>query len=474
MTAPQAEPRDAGAAPFPDDFTWGVATASYQIEGAVSEDGRAPSIWDTFSHTPGAVLNGDTGDVADDHYHRYPEDVALMASLGVGAYRFSLAWPRLQPDGRGPLHPKGVDFYARLTDELLERGIEPWATLYHWDLPQVLQDAGGWPARDTALRFAEYAARTHEALHDRIGRWITLNEPFCSALLGYAAGVHAPGIRDDAAALRAVHHLLLGHGVAVAAIREQGRDSRLGITLNLYPVDPAGDREADAGAARRIDGLANRIFLEPLLAGRYPDDVVADVAGITDLSHVVDGDMALIAAPLDFLGVNYYTRHVVRAGGGPGGPSPWPGARDVEFVSRGRPTTEMGWEIDPDGLYEVLTRLRRDHPSLPPLVITENGAAFADAPGTDGAVRDRERIAFLEGHLRAARRAMAHGVDLRGYFLWSFLDNFEWAYGYSKRFGIVHVDYGTQRRTPKESARWYSGVIARNGPGGAPPPGAAG
>jgi beta-glucosidase len=437
---------------FPDGFTWGVATASYQIEGAVAEDGRSPSIWDTFSHAPGAVLNGDTGDVADDHYHRYRDDADLMASLGVDAYRFSLAWPRLQPAGHGPLNPKGVDFYLRLTDALRERGIEPWATLYHWDLPQVLEDAGGWPSRDTALRFADYAARVHDALHDSVGHWITLNEPFCSSLLGYAAGVHAPGVRDDAAAIRAVHHLLLGHGLALAAMRGQASRTELGITLNLSPVDGEPD------AARRIDGLANRIFLEPLLGRGYPADVADDLAAVTDLSHVRDGDLAKISAPLDFLGVNYYYRSVVRAGAGPRR-SPWVGSRDVEFVERGRPTTAMGWEIDPDGLYELLVRLRRDYPSLPPLYITENGAAFADEPGADGSVQDGERIAYLERHFDAARRAIDDGVDLRGYFVWSLLDNFEWAYGYSKRFGIVHVDYATQVRTPKASAAWYADFI---------------
>jgi beta-glucosidase len=448
------------AARFPQGFVWGAATASYQIEGAVAEDGRSPSIWDTLSHTPGAVLNGDTGDVADDHYHRYREDVDLMASLGLGAYRFSLAWPRLQPAGRGPLNPKGVDFYARLAQALRDRGIQPWATLYHWDLPQVLEDAGGWPARDTAQRFAEYAAQVHDALSDRIGHWITLNEPFCSALLGYAAGVHAPGVRDDAAAIRAVHHLLLGHGLAVEAMRAQRSGGEIGITVNLAPVDPAGEGEEDA--ARRIDGLANRIFLDPLLTGRYPDDVVADLRGVSDFAHVRDDDLQRIAAPLDFLGVNYYFRDVVRVGTGRE-PSPWVASRDVEFVERGLPTTEMGWEIDPDGLHDILVRLRRDYAGLPPIYITENGAAFPDAPDADGRVEDPDRIAYLQDHCAAARRAIADGVDLRGYFVWSLLDNFEWAYGYSKRFGLVYVDYATQTRTPKASADWYAGFIRQAG-----------
>jgi beta-glucosidase len=447
---------------FPDEFAWGTATASYQIEGAVDEDGRRPSIWDTFAHTPGKTAGGDTGDVADDHYHRWPEDVRLLADLGVRAYRFSLAWPRLQPEGRGPLNPAGVDFYAELAETLLANGIRPWATLYHWDLPQALQDAGGWPARDTAERFAEYAAAVHERLRDRIGDWITLNEPWCAAFLGHAAGVHAPGGQDPAAALRAAHHLLLGHGRAVAAIREQDARSRLGITLNLAPVTPAGEEPADVDAARRIDGLANRLFLDPVLLGRYPADVLGDVRALTDGRHLEPYDEEAIAAPLDFLGINYYTRHVVRHAEGAGaGPSPWVGAQDVEFVTRGLPQTAMGWEIDPDGLHEVLTRVQREYTELP-LFVTENGAAFADERGPDGAVPDPERIAYLDAHFRAAHRAIEDGVDLRGYFVWSLLDNFEWAYGYGKRFGLVHVDYATQERTPKASARWFAQVTRAN------------
>jgi beta-glucosidase len=447
---------------FPDGFAWGTATASYQIEGAVAEDGRTPSIWDTFSHTPGKTANGDTGDVAVDHYHRYPEDVRLLADLGVRAYRFSLAWPRLQPDGRGALNDAGVDFYAGLAETLLENGIQPWATLYHWDLPQVLEDAGGWPERDTAERFAEYAAAVHERLGDRISNWITLNEPWCSAFLGYAGGVHAPGRQEPEAALRAAHHLMLGHGRAVQAIRAQGTRSRLGITLNLYPVTPATDDPADADAARRIDGLANRIFLDPVLLGRYPADVLEDVAAISDFAFREPFDEEVISAPLDFLGVNYYTRHVVRHAPGAGaGPSPWVGAADAGFVMRGLPQTEMGWEIDPDGLHEVLTRIEREYTELP-LYVTENGAAFADERDGAGTVADPDRVAYLDAHFRAAHRAMGDGVDLRGYFVWSLLDNFEWSYGYGKRFGIVHVDYATQERTPKDSARWFAQVTRAN------------
>jgi beta-glucosidase len=438
---------------FPDGFQWGVATASYQIEGAVREGGRAPSIWDTFSHTPGATLNGDTGDVADDHYHRWPEDLELLRGLGVDLYRFSLAWPRLQPDGHGPLNEAGVDFYSRLVDGLLEHGVQPWVTLYHWDLPQALQDGGGWPARDTAERFAEYAALVHERLSDRVRIWTTLNEPFCSALTGHAEGRHAPGVQDDDAAMRAVHHLLLGHGLAVRAMRAADPEAKYGITLNLTPTDPASEEPADVEAARRIDAIANRLFLDPVLLGRYPDDVPP--------LPVQEGDEAIIGQPLDVLGVNYYFRQIARAGGNGRRPSPWVGARDVEFVSRGLPRTEMGWEIDASGLRDILVRLHRDYPAVP-LYVTENGAAFADEQA-NGRVHDPDRIAYLEAHFRAAAEAIAAGVDLRGYFVWTLLDNFEWAYGYTKRFGLVHVDYETLQRTPKDSARWFAEVTRRNG-----------
>ena len=449
---------------FPDGFAWGTATASYQIEGAVDEDGRSPSIWDTFSHTPGRVDNGDTGDVADDHYHRYQEDVQLMADLGTGWYRFSLAWPRLQPGGEGSLNEAGVDFYSRLVDALLARGITPWVTLYHWDLPQALQDRGGWPARDTAERFAEYAAAVYERLHDRVRHWTTLNEPWVSAFLGHATGRHAPGIQDPEAALRAAHHLMLGHGLAIDAMRARGdRDSVFGITLNVSPVAAAGDdpADADADAARRADGLTNRIFLDPLLRGGYPQDVLDAVRGVTDGAHVHDGDAERICVPLDFLGINYYYRTVVRAGTGEQ-PTPWVGNPDIERVERGLPQTEMGWEIDPDGLYDFLTRVARDYPGVP-LYVTENGAAFADSKAADGAVHDPERIDYLDAHFRAAHRAIADGVDLRGYFVWSLMDNFEWSFGYSKRFGLIHVDYETLERTPKDSARWYAQVTRANG-----------
>ena len=454
---PASQRAPAAVVRFPDEFRWGVASASYQIEGGVSEGGRLPSIWDTFSHTPGATRDGDTGDVADDHYHRWPEDVELLSELGVDMYRFSLAWPRLQPTGSGALNEEGIDFYSRLVDAQLERGIEPWVTLYHWDLPQTLQDAGGWPQRDTAERFAEYASLVYERLHDRVSYWTTLNEPWCSAFLGHAQGRHAPGIQDDEAALRAAHHLLLGHGLAVEAMRAQGdTDSRFGITLNLYPVQPATEEPADVDAARRIDALANRLFLDPVLLGRYPSD-------IPELP-VQPGDEDHIAAPIDVLGVNYYSRHVVRAGDGSerAGPSPWVGSGDVEFVGRGLPRTEMDWEIDEQGLYDVLTRVHREYPGIA-LFVTENGAAFPDEVSADGTVADPDRVAYLDSHFRAAHRAIADGVDLRGYFVWTLMDNFEWGHGFSKRFGLVHIDYETLKRTPKDSARWYGEVTRRNG-----------
>jgi beta-glucosidase len=397
------------------------------------------------------VDNGDTGEVAADHYHRYRDDVALMADLGLGAYRFSIAWPRVQPSGSGAVNQRGLDFYRRLVDSLLEHGIEPWPTLYHWDLPQPLEDAGGWPERDTALRFADYAAVVHEALADRITRWTTFNEPWCSAFLGYATGRHAPGRRDPAAAVRAAHHLLLGHGLAARAMG----GARVGITVNLTDVSPLRRTDADLDAARRIDGMQNRIFLDPLLRGSYPVDVLADLRGTTSFDHVRPGDLDVISAPLDFLGVNYYSPMLV-AGSTDERPSAYVGSPNVDHVDGGRPRTSIGWEIDADGLLRLLLRLRDDYPAVP-LYVTENGAAFDDE------VHDTARIAYLADHLRACGEAIEAGVPLEGYFAWSLLDNFEWSFGYAQRFGLVHVDYATQRRTPKDSARWYADVIRRNG-----------
>ncbi|PSK66562.1 Bifunctional beta-D-glucosidase/beta-D-fucosidase [Micromonospora sp. MH33] len=457
---------------FPEGFVWGTATAAYQIEGAAREDGRGPSIWDTYSHTPGLTRNGDTGDVAADHYHRWAEDLRHLAELGVGAYRFSISWPRVQPGGAGRLNPAGVDFYSRLVDRLLDLGIQPVATMYHWDLPQEVEDAGGWPARDTALRFADYAAGIVGALGDRVHTWTTLNEPWCSAYLGYASGVHAPGRTEPAAALAAVHHLNLAHGLAGRLVRELAPAARLSVTLNLHVIRPASDSPADHDAVRRIDALANRAFLGPVLDGTYPADLLADTAGVTDWSFVRDGDERTAAVPLDVLGVNYYSSTLVRAwdgvsprsdadGHGASAHTPWVGAGDVDFLPQPGPHTAMGWNIDPGGMTELLLRLHREHPDQP-LMITENGAAFDDVVSPDGAVHDDRRVDYLRRHVGAVADAIAAGADVRGYFVWSLLDNFEWAYGYDRRFGIIRVDYDTQARTWKDSAHWYRGLATTN------------
>jgi beta-glucosidase len=442
---------------FPDGFVWGCATASYQIEGAVAEDGRKSSIWDTFSHTPGMTKDGDTGDVADDHYHRVAEDVALMADLGLQAYRFSVAWPRIVPTGSGAANPAGLDFYSRLVDLLLENGIEPLATLYHWDLPQPLQDAGGWTNRATAERFAEYAAVVGQALGDRVPTFTTFNEPWCSAYLGYSSGVHAPGVQDNASALAAVHHLNLAHGLGVRAMRSVvPATTAMSVTLNLHNIRGASADDADA--VRHVDGVSNRIFLEPMLRGTYPQDVLDDLQHITDFAFIRDGDPMLINAPIDVLGINYYYPTLVSATGG----TPYPGT-DLAFEAQQEgPYTAMGWRIEAPSLTELLLRVHRDYPEIP-LMITENGAAFDDVVSADGAVHDPDRIAYLHGHIGAVLDAIEAGVDLRGYFLWSLLDNFEWAYGYSKRFGIVRVDYETLERTVKDSGQWYREVIAAHG-----------
>ena len=459
---------------FPPGFRWGVATAAYQIEGAATEDGRGPSIWDTFAAVPGHIADGSDGLVACDHYHRWREDLDLLDWLGVGAYRLSLSWPRILPGGGSRIESRGLDFYDRLVDGLLARGIDPVVTLYHWDLPQPLEDAGGWAVRDTAWRFADLALAANGRLGDRVSSWITLNEPWCSAFLGYASGAHAPGRREPSAAVRATHHLLLGHGLAVAALRESGTSAEVGITLNLYPVHAASEDEVDVDAARRLDGMQNRIFLDPVLRGSYPADVLRDLtARGLNLDHIQPGDLDVIGAPIDVLGVNYYSSFCVRSTNGhdpqqqnrPG--LPWVGCDDVEFVSRHLPLTHMDWEVDPDGLRQMLVRLQGDY-DCPPIVITENGAAYRDRPGSTGEVDDPERIEFVESHLRAALAAIGEGVPLRGYFLWSLLDNLEWAWGYSRRFGVVRVDFATQRRTPKSSAYRYREIVAANGPG--PPP----
>ncbi|MFE7114516.1 GH1 family beta-glucosidase [Streptomyces sp. NPDC057654] len=453
-------------ASFPDGFLWGAATAAYQVEGAAREDGRAPSIWDTFSRVPGKVRGGDTGDVAVDHYHRWRDDVRLMADLDLNAYRFSVSWPRVQPTGRGPAARRGLDFYSALVDELLAHGIRPMLTLYHWDLPQDLETAGGWPERETARRFADYAHLVARALGDRVELWTTLNEPWCSAFLGYGAGVHAPGRTDQVAALRAAHHLNLAHGLGAEALRAAfPAHAQLSVALNPSAVRARSQSAEDLDAQRRVDALSTRVFTGPMLHGAYPEDLIADTAGLTDWSFVRDGDTAVIKHPLDGLGVNYYTPSVVSAatdnhapradGHGSGEYNPWPGADDVAFHQPPGARTAMDWSVDPSGLYDLLMRFSREAPGLP-LMVTENGAAYDDEPDPEGAVHDPDRIAYLHGHLNAVHRAIGDGADVRGYFLWSLMDNFEWSYGYSKRFGAVHVDYATQTRTPKSSAHWYA------------------
>jgi beta-glucosidase len=446
-----------GRVAFPPGFTWGVGTSSYQIEGGVGEDGRGESIWDRFSHD-GRVANGDTGDVTSDHYHRWAEDVELMARLGVGAYRFSIAWPRIQPEGSGRPNPAGIAFYDRLIDALLERGIQPAPTLYHWDLPQGLEDGGGWLGRNTVERFGEYAARCYEAFGDRVRTWFTINEPWVAATLGYRLGIHAPGYRDLRLAVTAGHHLLLAHGAAVRAFRDSGREGRIGIVLSLSPTYPATQTDADRAAAHGSDGYTNRWFLDPVLTGRYPADMLALFERLTGpLDPIRDGDAALIGEPSDLLGVNYYTRRVIAAGDSNDGGLPWivrPAAPDT-------PKSDTGWEITPECLYDVLTRIRDDYGSIP-ILITENGSTFLDQPGPDGRTPDVGRIRFLRDHLRAAHRAIDAGVPVEGYFHWSLLDNFEWAEGFRTRFGLVHVDYPTGRRLPKDSFHAYARIIAAN------------
>ncbi len=455
---------DDGALGFPEGFTWGASTAAYQIEGAAGIDGKGPSVWDTFSHTPGKVHGGDTGDVACDSYHRYREDVALMASLGLNAYRFSISWPRVQPGGRGAPNQRGLDYYRALLDELSEHDIAATATLYHWDLPQELQDEGGWAVRGTAERFAEYAALAAEALGDRVARWITLNEPQVVSTNGYRTGDHAPGLRDADAAAAATHHLLLGHGLATQALRDLGA-AEVGITLDMHPVRVLGSGSDQLERARLItDAAANGIYLEPVLHGRYP--VHAPEAVLPPPSLVADGDLETIKAPLDFLGVNYYSPVFLRAG------DPTDLRRNeqharcrvpgvVEYLPEDLERTPMGWLVDASGLHQLLVDVSKQAPGLP-LYVTENGRAAEDYVNPHGEVNDVERIRYLHTHLEAAARAIKDGANLAGYFVWSLMDNFEWGWGFQKRFGIVFVDFGTQRRIPKASAGFYSNVVRAN------------
>jgi beta-glucosidase len=439
---------------FPKEFLWSAATASYQIEGAWNEDGKGESIWDRFSHTPGKVVNGDTGDVACDHYHRWADDIKLMREIGLKGYRFSISWPRVLPTGRGKFNPVGLEFYDRLVDDLLAAGIRPFVTLYHWDLPQALQEIGGWGNRDVAYWFADYATLVGRRLGDRVKHWITHNEPWVVAFLGYLMGHHAPGLTDPRLALQSSHHLLLSHGEAARALWDAGdEETQVGITLNLSPIHPASESEADQAAARRQDGFLNRWFLDPLFRGAYPPDML-ELYGDQAL-QVAPGDMTRIHIPIDFLGVNYYTRSVVKDD---------PKAdflRTAQVKVEGPEYTEMGWEVYPQGLYELLTRIQNDY-DPPALYITENGCAFDDKVSAEGRVDDERREAYLREHFIQAHRAIQDGVRLYGYFVWSLMDNFEWAWGYTRRFGITYVDYPTQRRILKRSGHWYSNVIAQN------------
>jgi beta-glucosidase len=460
MTQIQAEQAPSGVRQFPQGFRWGVATAAYQIEGSTDADGRTPSIWDTFSATPGRVFGGHTGAVACDHYRRYPADVALMRDLGIGSYRFSVSWSRVLPDDGG-VNARGLDFYDRLVDELVAAGIQPMVTLYHWDVPQSLEDRGGWTSRATAERFVDLATAVHDRLGDRVQTWTTLNEPWCSSFLGYASGDHAPGRRDPAAAFTAVHHLLLAHGLSAAALRSAGAAELSYTTIITSVTTPDPDDAANAAAVRLVDGLHNRLFLDPVLLGRYPADLVDLMTRHVAPGTIRDGDEGLIGAtPIDLLGLNYYQPTLVQARPDGAANPQFPGTEGVEFLRPDLPRTHMDWPVDAGALRDALVRVSRDYPGVP-MMITENGAAYEDRV-EDGRVADVERIEYLRTHLEAAHEAIQAGADLRGYLAWSLLDNFEWAYGYDKRFGLVRVDYRTQERLPKDSAAWYRAVMASN------------
>ena len=439
---------------FPPGFFWGTATSAYQIEGAANEDGRGLSIWDVFSRTPGKIKDGQTGERGADHYHRWREDVDLMAQMGLNAYRFSVAWPRIQPQGSGAPNNPGLDFYDRLVDALLEKGIQPFLTLYHWDLPQALQERGGWAARETAERFGEYAGILASRLGDRVNYWITHNEPWVMAMAGHFAGEHAPGLQDPQTAGRAVHHLLLSHGLAVQAIRSaSGRPVKVGITLNLNPVHPASDTEEDRQAAARFDLILNRLFLEPIFKGSYPEDALSLLSSF--FPETQPEDLKTISVPLDFLGANYYSRAVVRYD------PDFPVIQASQVQPEGSEYSQM-WEIYPPGMDELLERLHNEFYSGD-IFVTENGIPVPDAPDFDGRVRDYRRIRYLYDHLVQVHKAIQAGVPVKGYLVWSLMDNFEWAFGYTMRFGLIYIDYETMQRTLKESAYWFSQVAKQNG-----------
>ncbi len=449
---------------FPAGFRWGTATASYQIEGSTTADGRGPSIWDTFAAEPGRVVGGATGEPACEHYRRFGEDVGLLSELGVPYYRFSVAWSRVMPDGR-TLEPRGLAFYDRLVDKLLERGITPMTTLYHWDLPQALQDEGGWPRRDVANLFADYAQTAHKALGDRVRQWTTINEPFCAAFIGYGNGDHAPGIQDEGAALVAAHHLLLAHGLGTQALRANGDgEQEVSIVLNFAPVLTDVDDTAHREAARKFDFLHNRFFLDPLLGRGYPPELLEDLAHLGTLEPAIaDGDLAVIAQPLDVLGVNYYAPARAIPLDDPEADSncPLPGLRGMDVLPPRGDVTSIGWEQRPESFTDLLLWLRDHCPGLP-LVVAENGAAFEDEV-VDGRVHDAKRVRYFAEHIGAVHEAIERGADIRGYMAWSLLDNFEWALGYTQRFGLVHVDFETQERVLKDSARFFAKVVAENG-----------
>lgn len=432
---------------FPNDFIFGVATSSYQIEGAVNKDGRGESIWDRFSATAGNIYDGSSGEVACNHYELWQNDLDLIKDLGFQAYRFSIAWPRILPEGRGKINQKGLDFYDRLVDGLLERGLEPHVTLYHWDLPQKLQDNGGWLNRYTVSAFSEYADTVTKRLGNRVRSYATLNEPWCSSYLGYGNGHHAPGLADKKMFLQAAHNLLLAHGSALPPMRSNAPESQHGIVLNFSPAYPASDKKEDIMAAKRQKGFQYEWFLDPILKAKYPALMLE--AYQNDLPEIKPDDLTTIAAKIDFLGVNMYTRSLVKYS-----KDKW---LNMDNVIEDVPRTAMGWEIFPDGLEQLLIDLNNDY-KLPPVFITENGAAFDDKL-INGRIKDQNRIDFYQGHLKAVSNAIQRGVDVRGYFAWSFMDNFEWAFGYEKRFGIVFVDFETQKRTPKDSAKWFTELL---------------
>lgn len=448
VTPHEAAPDEPLGLRFPDGFLWGAATSAYQIEGAAKEDGRGESVWDTFSRNPGKVRGGDTGDVAADHYHRYVEDLNLMRELGLRSYRFSISWPRVLPNGAGSVNKSGLDFYRRLIDGLHERGIAPMATLFHWDLPQRLQDLGGWENRDVAFRFGDYAATVFEALGADIPVWLTINEPKTVVQNGYLSGSHAPGFRDPDRAFVVAHHLQLAHGLAVQALRASGNSARIGPALNLHPCYPADDSAAAKEATELYDGYENRFYLDSILRGRYPEDVLADLGPDSPMvASIRDGDLKIISSPVDLLAVQYYCPYYVTATG--------------ETEERW-PLSEAFWQqIYPEGMYDILTRIRRDYGDLP-LSVTENGLPTPDVIGSGGTVDDPARIEFLRDHFAAAHRAIADGVRLESYHVWSLLDNFEWAEGYDQRWGLIYVDYPTQQRILKRSAHWYRNVVATN------------